>query len=66
MKRIFVQVGIALVGMIAWLLPNQAKADFDCNATVGGISVTWSCRGDDQCHVKVILTNPPHFIVSCV
>ena len=66
MKRIFVQAGIAAVGMIAWLLPNQAKADVDCNVTVGGVSVTWSCLEDAQCYVEVILTNPPHFTVACV
>ena len=65
MKRIFVQVGITLVGMIAWLLPNQAKAHDNCSTTVNGNYIAWSCPQDDQCKSTVILSNPPTVETSC-
>ena len=53
MKRLFVRAGIALVGMTTWLLPNQAKADVLCSATVGGVTYIWSCPDGTQCVVFI-------------
>ena len=57
MKRIFVRAGITLVGLTAWLLPNQAKAHDNCSVTVGGETITWSCPSADMCIVAVTYYN---------
>ncbi len=60
MKRIFVRAGLTLVGLTAWLLPNQAKAEEteeNCSVTAGGHTVTWSCPSDDLCRSTVTFSN---------
>ncbi len=57
MKQTFVQAGISLVGMAAWLLPNQATAEENCSVTAGGHTVTWSCPSDDMCESTVTFSN---------
>lgn len=59
MKQIFVRAGVSLVGLMAWLLPNQAKAETEenCSVTAGGHTVTWSCPSDDMCESTVTFSN---------
>ncbi len=67
MKRIFVRAGVSLVGLMAWLLPNQAKAHSNCSIAVGGETITWSCPSADQCIVIFTFYNDGtfSFITGC-
>ncbi len=67
MKRIFVRAGVSLVGLMAWLLPNRAMADYNCSVTVGDDTVTWSCPADELCEATVTYSNGNVSIqVACV
>ena len=58
MKRIFLRVGISLVGLISWILPNQAKADgwHNCHSEVDGKEYKWSCASQNDCRMDVYIT----------
>lgn len=59
MKRTFVRTSISLVGLIAWLLPNQAKADgwHNCHREVKGVELKWSCASMNDCRMDVNVTS---------
>ncbi len=42
MKRAFAKAVIALIGVIAQLLPSHVEA-ISCSASAGGVSLSWEC-----------------------
>ena len=63
MKRTFMRVGISLIGMVAWLLPNQAMA-YNCSVTVNGYTITWSCPSADMCFWTITYNSDGTYYVS--
>ena len=66
MKRVLSRAGITLVGMAAWLLPNQAKADgwHNCHAAVNGIPFMWSCASQNDCRMNVRVTGNTIYVTT--
>ena len=54
MKRMFVQSGLALVGITGQLLlPLQVKAASPCSTTSGGTVWDWECPKPGQCKLEI-------------
>ena len=55
MKRMFVQSGLALVGITGQLLlPLQVKAASPCKGKVpNGPELNWECPAPGQCHLEI-------------
>ena len=58
MKRVLSRWGITLIGMAAWFLPNQAKADdwHNCHGEVDGKPYKWSCATQNDCRMDIYIT----------
>lgn len=67
MKRIFVRAGIALVGIITWLLPSQAEAQIYDWISCERLGFYWICDADEQCWSRIVFTSSGVYLVyGCV